>query len=136
MGNKSSHFYQANRPESGGADRKDEHEKSGLHEREKQQLIAEIGVLHAEIGVQHGVVEQHRLLVAERDGALQVIREELANGNLKIAALSAGALQSEHDAASLRGAYAEIARLQGLLDMIFASSTWKMHALLEKLRGR
>ena len=40
MGNKSSHFYQANRPESGGADRKDEREKTGLHERDKQQFAA------------------------------------------------------------------------------------------------
>lgn len=110
------------------------------YEREKQQLIAEIGALHAEVGVQHGANEQHRLLAAERDGAIQVIREELASGNAKIAALTtdfnAAELQRERDTASLLAAHAEIGRLQGLLDMIFASNTWKLHSLFEKLRGR
>ena len=41
MGNKPSNNYQSNRPESGGADRKDEREKSGLQEREKQRFAAE-----------------------------------------------------------------------------------------------
>jgi LmbE family N-acetylglucosaminyl deacetylase/glycosyltransferase involved in cell wall biosynthesis len=30
----------------------------------------------------------------------------------------------------------EIARLNGLLDMIYSSKTWKLHALVEKARGR
>ena len=38
MGSKSSHFYQADRPESGGADRKQIKEESGLHDRDKGKL--------------------------------------------------------------------------------------------------
>ena len=38
MGSKPSHAIPSNRPESGGADRNDIQEKSGLLEREKQQL--------------------------------------------------------------------------------------------------
>ena len=38
MGSKPSHAMQSNRPESGGADRDDIQEKSGLLEREKQEL--------------------------------------------------------------------------------------------------
>jgi hypothetical protein len=38
MGSKPSHAMQSNRPESGGADRDERQEKSGLLEREKQQF--------------------------------------------------------------------------------------------------
>ena len=38
MGSKPSHAMQSNRPESGGADYKEQQEKSGLLEREKQEL--------------------------------------------------------------------------------------------------
>jgi hypothetical protein len=41
MGNKPSNNYQSDRPESGGADRNDERESSGLLEREKQKFAAE-----------------------------------------------------------------------------------------------
>lgn len=38
MGNKPSNIFQMDRPESGGADRKDERESSGLLDREKQEF--------------------------------------------------------------------------------------------------
>jgi len=38
MGSKPSHAIPSNRPESGGADRNERQEKSGLLEREKQEL--------------------------------------------------------------------------------------------------
>ena len=38
MGSKPSHAIPSNRPESGGADRDERQEKSGLLEREKQEL--------------------------------------------------------------------------------------------------
>ena len=38
MGSKPSHAMQSNRPESGGADHKDQQEKSGLLDREKQEF--------------------------------------------------------------------------------------------------
>lgn len=40
MGSKPSNAFQMNRPESGGADRDEEREKSGLLEREKQEFAA------------------------------------------------------------------------------------------------
>ena len=40
MGGKASNQMQSNRPESGGADRDDIQEKSGLLEREKQEFAA------------------------------------------------------------------------------------------------
>jgi hypothetical protein len=40
MGSKPSNAFQMNRPESGGADRDEKREKSGLLEREKQEFAA------------------------------------------------------------------------------------------------
>ncbi len=38
--------------------------------------------------------------------------------------------------AALERARVEIARINGLLDMIYRSRTWKLHTLVEKVRGR
>ncbi len=40
MGGKSSHYMQSDRPESGGADKGGIREKTGLHEREKNEFAA------------------------------------------------------------------------------------------------
>ena len=32
--------------------------------------------------------------------------------------------------------YAEVRRLQSMLDMIYASRTWKLHTIVEKVKGR
>ncbi len=110
------------------------------HEREKQQLIGEIGALHAEVGAQRGLVEQQRQLLADRDAELQNLRDEIRKSSERVSALTgdleAAAAQREQGVALLRGTHAEIGRLQGLIDMIFASNTWKLHTFLEKLRGR
>lgn len=37
---------------------------------------------------------------------------------------------------TVQALYAEIRRLQGLLDSIYASNTWKLHTLVEKVKGR
>jgi len=41
MGTRASTHFQSDRPESGGADRHNEHENSGLLDREKQKFAAE-----------------------------------------------------------------------------------------------
>jgi hypothetical protein len=41
MGSRGSTHFQTDRPESGGTDRHDEHEKSGLLDREKQKFSTE-----------------------------------------------------------------------------------------------
>ena len=37
---------------------------------------------------------------------------------------------------TVQSLYAEVRRLQGLLDMIYASRTWKLHSIVEKVKGR
>jgi hypothetical protein len=41
VGHKPSNFNQMNRPESGGTDRNDVHEKSGIAERDKQRFASQ-----------------------------------------------------------------------------------------------
>ena len=67
MGNKSSHFYQANRPESGGADRKDEREKTGLHERDKQEFAASES-------------EERESMIPRSKNEAQIARDQTAEG--------------------------------------------------------
>ena len=47
MGSKSSHFFQADRPESGGANKDDIKDKTGLHEQDKQKLESHRAELEA-----------------------------------------------------------------------------------------
>jgi hypothetical protein len=47
MGAKASNNYQSNRPESGGADKDMQREKSGLLERDKERFAAEEAERHA-----------------------------------------------------------------------------------------
>ena len=47
--------------------------------------------------------------------------------------VSAALQESQRTSAAL---YAEIARLQGLLDLIYNSRTWKLHTMVEKMKGR
>ena len=47
MGGKASNFLQSNRPESGGADKDMQREKSGLLDRDKERFAAEQAERHA-----------------------------------------------------------------------------------------
>jgi hypothetical protein len=54
MGGKASNNFQSDRPESGGADKDMQHEKSGLLEREKEKFAVEEHEKHAaEASAQH-----------------------------------------------------------------------------------
>ena len=48
MGSKSSHFMQADRPESGGANKKDIKDKTGQHEQDKRKFESEQASLKAD----------------------------------------------------------------------------------------
>lgn len=98
-------------------------------EREKSQLIREIQDLHASVNEKLLYIERLQGAVNElrpvAEGASAQARE---NSELR-AALSAAQ-------AATQAAQTESERLQGLLDMIFKSRTWKLHTLLDRMRGR
>ena len=65
--------------------------------------------------------------------SLQAETEASANAAVERASLTA-ALEESQSASRL--AYAEVARLQSLLDLIYRSRTWKLHTIVEKMKGR
>ena len=58
------------------------------------------------------------------------LRERLAESE-RVAAKLAESATAEREALS-----AEVARLNGLLEQIYRSKTWKLHELIERLRAR
>jgi LmbE family N-acetylglucosaminyl deacetylase/glycosyltransferase involved in cell wall biosynthesis/uncharacterized coiled-coil protein SlyX len=109
-------------------------------EREKRLLGHELARLQT-------TVNELTMRVAESEGAFHAIngayaeatRElearaiELANLRSRVAQLEPFVVQSEETTKAL---YQEIHRLQSVLDAIFASRTWKVHTMVEKLKGR
>lgn len=95
-------------------------------EREKSHLIAEVQTLH-------NAINERTMYIKELEGAMQVLRIEA-----ELATKGAEELQEKFDESQAIGrvAYAEIERLQGLLNMIYRSRTWKVHAMMERMRGR
>lgn len=103
------------------------------YEREKQDLIGQVGA-------RHRLAEDRAARIHELEGAMRFIRGEMLVAQQHAASmereLTEGRTAIEQRSGELRAAYAEIGRLQGLLDMIFASKTWKLHTTIEKLKGR
>ena len=102
-------------------------------EREKNQLIAQLAA-------QTNDVNGYMLRVRELEGAVAVMaplverktieaeRFERENDSLR----AANAETSE----ALKRVQVEVDRLNGLLDMIYRSRTWKLHTMIEKVKGR
>jgi LmbE family N-acetylglucosaminyl deacetylase len=102
-------------------------------EREKGQLIGEIQTLHSD-------VNQRTMYIKDLQTAVEVLRSELeqvrreAENSVRDGEQLRRALE---DAQAVgRATYAEIDRLQGLLNMIYRSRTWKLHTMMERMRGR
>ena len=106
-------------------------------EREKRQLITELQKVHATVG-------ERTARIGELERALGTMQHD-ANDNAERAAREIERLHKDvrdtqtalaDNQSALRVTHAEIERLQGLLDMIFRSRTWKLHTLVAKIRGR
>lgn len=112
-------------------------------EREKTQVIAQ----NAEA---HDTINGYALRVRELEGAvhaLSAIAADYENKTLQLERLTRelearvaendqirAVTVATHD--ELQRARVEIQRLSGLLDMIYRSRTWKLHTMVEKIRGR
>jgi LmbE family N-acetylglucosaminyl deacetylase/cell division protein FtsB len=113
-------------------------------EREKQELLAQNQTTHvnATAGIEQltGVRQALERELAHRDGDIQTLVGEIAGLRQEAHDLKAHADNLQREVEAHRGAnsavLAEIARLNGLLDMIYKSQTWKLHSMMEKMRGR
>jgi LmbE family N-acetylglucosaminyl deacetylase len=119
-------------------------------DREKTMLIRDAGALHVQIGALHARIGELTLRAAQLEGANEELRHALGlaqheRNELLVRLAEIGIVRDQ--LADVRGAfdesqrtvsalYAEIARLQGLLDTIYGSRTWKLHTMVEKMKGR
>ncbi|MFZ2492345.1 MAG: PIG-L family deacetylase [Thermoanaerobaculia bacterium] len=102
-------------------------------EREKSSLISQLQELHH-------TINGHVLRTRDLEAALEVGSAQLqsADVHLQTALAEAEELRLRHaeKASELAGTRVEVDRLNNLLAMIFRSKTWKVHNLLERMRGR
>lgn len=108
---------------------------AGVHESLNEANIR-AATLAASNEALHAANGANQIALAELRGLSGRLQEAVeANGDLRRAL--ADAQRALADAQAERNAErVEIERLQGLLDMIFRSRTWKLHKLAEKVRGR
>src|ERR1019366_9701307 len=109
-------------------------------ERDKQSLIAQIGALSERINETMMRISHLEGANAEIRGALDGANHEryaaLARiGDIEKASAVRETAMTEIERTN-RALYAEVARLQNLLDTIFKSRTWKLHSIVERVKGR
>jgi LmbE family N-acetylglucosaminyl deacetylase len=112
-------------------------------EREKQELIAQIASVHNDLNgamlrtreLEGAVTVLHSLAATAEQKATEIagLQRHMGDLDAEIAALRQ---YNSETGTALESARVEIARLNGVLDMIFRSKTWKLHTTLERLRGR
>jgi LmbE family N-acetylglucosaminyl deacetylase/GT2 family glycosyltransferase len=78
----------------------------------------------------------HMLRVRELEGAVAALSGMAADYAAKTESLQALGSANRELHEELERSRVEIRRLGGLLDMIYRSRTWKVHNVLEKIRGR
>ncbi|MGZ7080119.1 MAG: glycosyltransferase, partial [Thermoanaerobaculia bacterium] len=105
-------------------------------EREKQALIAQIGALHETLNER--TVRLHAMEAVEqqlRHAQMENERKavEISALRLETAQLRPAVTEAQ---TTINALYAEVQRLQSLLDLIYGSRTWKLHTIVEKMRGR
>ena len=109
-------------------------------ERDKRSLIAQIGALSERINETMMRISHLEGANAEIRGALDGANRERYAAVSRIAEIETAFAESQTALAEMQrtnGAlYAEVARLQNLLDTIFQSRTWKLHTIVERVKGR
>jgi LmbE family N-acetylglucosaminyl deacetylase/glycosyltransferase involved in cell wall biosynthesis len=102
-------------------------------QREKATLGAEIQALHNR-------VNEALMRISHLEGANAEIRNSLANAEadrhekgVRLKDLQAAHAEALQTNAAM---FAEVGRLQDVLDTIFKSRTWKLHEIVERMKGR
>jgi len=109
-------------------------------ERDKQSLIAQIGTLGERINETMMRISHLEGANAEIRGALDGANRERYAALARMAEFETAFDDSQSaliEAQRTNGAlHAEVARMQNLLDAIFRSRTWKLHTIVERVKGR
>ena len=120
------------------------HERSAVRaEREKQSLIAQLQSQSQQLNESvvrsshlDGLIRGMQLHHDELRG--MVARVENERNELLVRVATLGDARAAHDEGqrTIQALYAEIARLQSLLDLIYGSRTWKLHNLVQRMKGQ
>jgi glycosyltransferase involved in cell wall biosynthesis len=125
-------MLEGNLVEARGARSRIEQEVARL-ERDKQSLIAQIGALSERIN-------EAMMRISHLEGANAEIRGALEGANRERYAAATRLTEVEPALVELQrtnnALYAEVARMQNVLDAIFKSRTWKLHTIVERVKGR
>lgn len=102
-------------------------------ERDKQSLIAQIGALSERINETMMRISHLEGANAEIRGALDGANRERYVATTRLTEIEPAFAEMQRTNGALFG---EVARLQNLLDTIFKSRTWKLHNIVERVKGR
>lgn len=109
-------------------------------DHEAARLTRQLADAHARIGELTIHASQLEGTAGQLNRELEAARKELEARAIRIADLVRRCEQLEpafgEAQDTIKALYREIARQQTLLDTIFASRTWKLHTMVEKLKGR
>jgi len=102
-------------------------------ERDKQSLIAQIGTLGERINETMMRISHLEGANAEIRGALDGANRERYAATTRLTEVEPALVELQRTNGAL---HAEVARMQNLLDAIFRSRTWKLHTIVERVKGR
>ena len=108
-------------------------------QRDAARLEGDKATLIGELQRQSERLNEAIVRIATLEGANEELRAAQKERNeLLIRVGELGDAREAFDEAqrTIAALYAEIARLQGTLDAIFQSRTWKLHSMVEKMKGR
>lgn len=98
-------------------------------DREKATLVGDISAYMLRISALEGAVNALSAMALDYENKAVLIERAAREND----ALRAANVQTHE---TLEQARVEINRLKGLLDMIYRSRTWKLHTMVEKMKGR
>ncbi|HEV2719337.1 MAG TPA: PIG-L family deacetylase [Thermoanaerobaculia bacterium] len=112
-------------------------------QRDAARLEGDKATLIAELQRQHERLDEMAMHKCALEGTVEELRNALGLAQkernellIRVGELGDARAGFEESQRTITALYAEIARLQGTLDSIFQSRTWKLHSMVEKMKGR
>jgi LmbE family N-acetylglucosaminyl deacetylase/glycosyltransferase involved in cell wall biosynthesis len=102
-------------------------------ERDKQSLISQIGALSERINETMMRISHLEGANAEIRGALDGANRERYAATTRLTEVEPALVELQRTNGAL---HAEVARMQNVLDALFTSRTWKLHTIVERVKGR
>jgi LmbE family N-acetylglucosaminyl deacetylase len=105
-------------------------------ERDKATLIAEIQAVNERLNAAMMRIATLEGANAELRGALEAAQRQRNELLVRVGELGDARAGFDESQRTIAALWTEITRLQGLLDTIYRSRTWKLHEIVERMKGR